>query len=144
MSLTAAMLIGRSALTASQLGIQVSGNNIANVGTPGYSRQIAYFDPVGSDTSTISGRSGRGVNVRDVRRQIDSVTMSVTSPVAMTVPFSNPVPLPVMSPALFPVLLMTSVMTKPSTRRVETARRRTRRPSPVRSIPQTVGEHSLV
>ncbi|MBS0192533.1 MAG: flagellar hook-associated protein FlgK [Phycisphaerales bacterium] len=72
MSLTAAMLIGRSALTASQLGIQVSGNNIANVGTPGYSRQIAYFDPVGSDTSTISGRSGRGVNVRDVRRQIDS------------------------------------------------------------------------
>lgn len=72
MSLTAAMLIGRSALTASQLGIQVSGNNIANVGTAGYSRQIAYFEPMGTDNGTISGRSGRGVNVRDVRRQIDS------------------------------------------------------------------------
>lgn len=72
MSLTAAMLIGRSALTASQLGIQVSGNNIANVGTPGYNRQVAYLEPVGGSTYDISSRSGRGVNVRDVRRQIDA------------------------------------------------------------------------
>jgi flagellar hook-associated protein 1 len=71
MSLTAAMLIGRSALTASQLGIQVSGNNIANVGTPGYNRQVAYLEPVGGATYDVSSRSGRGVNVRDVRRQID-------------------------------------------------------------------------
>ncbi|MBY0114239.1 MAG: flagellar hook-associated protein FlgK [Phycisphaerales bacterium] len=72
MSLTAAMLIGRSALTASQLGIQVSGNNIANVGTPGYNRQLAYLEPVGGSANDISSRSGRGVSVRDVRRQIDS------------------------------------------------------------------------
>ncbi len=71
MSLTAAMLIGRSALTASQLGIQVAGNNIANVGTPGYSRQVAYLEPVGDGGESASLRSGRGVNVRDVRRQID-------------------------------------------------------------------------
>lgn len=71
MSLTASMLIGRSALTASQLGIQVSGNNIANVATPGYSRQTAFLEPVGSDGPNASLRSGRGVNVRDVRRQID-------------------------------------------------------------------------
>lgn len=72
MSLTAAMLIGRSALTASQLGIQVAGNNIANVGTPGYSRQIASFLPVGDGGTTAGNQSGRGVSVRDVRRQIDA------------------------------------------------------------------------
>ncbi|MBL8888130.1 MAG: hypothetical protein JNK16_15850 [Phycisphaerales bacterium] len=72
MSLTAAMLIGRSALTASQLGIQVAGNNIANVGTPGYSRQIASFLPVGDGGTAAGSQSGRGVSVRDVRRQIDA------------------------------------------------------------------------
>lgn len=72
MSLTAAMLIGRSALTASQLGIQVAGNNIANVGTPGYSRQVASFLPVGDGGTTAGNQSGRGVSVRDVRRQIDA------------------------------------------------------------------------
>ncbi|MFO0860488.1 MAG: flagellar hook-associated protein FlgK [Phycisphaerales bacterium] len=72
MSLTSAMLIGRSALTASQVGIQVAGNNIANVGTAGYSRQVAYFDPVGDGGTTAGTMSGRGVNVRDVRRQIDA------------------------------------------------------------------------
>lgn len=72
MSLTAAMLIGRSALTASQLGIQVAGNNIANVGTPGYSRQIASFVPVGDGGTAAGSQSGRGVSVRDVRRQIDA------------------------------------------------------------------------
>jgi len=72
MSLTAAMLIGRSALTASQLGIQVAGNNIANVGTAGYSRQVASFVPVGDGGTTAGGQSGRGVSVRDVRRQIDA------------------------------------------------------------------------
>lgn len=72
MSLTAAMLIGRSALTASQLGIQVAGNNIANVGTPGYSRQVASFLPVGDGGTSAGSQSGRGVSVRDVRRQIDA------------------------------------------------------------------------
>jgi len=72
MSLTAAMLIGRSALTASQLGIQVSGNNIANVGTPGYSRQVASFLPSGDGGTLAGNQSGRGVSVRDVRRQIDA------------------------------------------------------------------------
>lgn len=72
MSLTAAMLIGRSALTASQLGIQVAGNNIANVSTPGYSRQVASFLPVGDGGTTAGTQSGRGVSVRDVRRQIDA------------------------------------------------------------------------
>ncbi|MGH7244002.1 MAG: flagellar hook-associated protein FlgK [Phycisphaerales bacterium] len=72
MSLTSAMLIGQSALTASQLGIQVAGNNIANVGTTGYSRQVASFVPVGDGGTTAGTQSGRGVSVRDVRRQIDA------------------------------------------------------------------------
>ena len=43
MSLSTAMQIGRSALTASQIGLQIAGNNMANAATPGYSRQIGRF-----------------------------------------------------------------------------------------------------
>ena len=41
MGLTASFQIGRSALTASQLAIQVAGDNLANVSTPGFSRRVA-------------------------------------------------------------------------------------------------------
>lgn len=76
MSLSAAMNIGRSALSASQIGIQVAGNNIANVGTPGYSRQIARLAPIGGSDPYSRLSSGRGVAVSDVRRQIDSALQS--------------------------------------------------------------------
>ncbi len=49
MSLIAAMNIGRTGLVASQLGIQVSSNNIANVSTPGYSRQVGVLSPIRSN-----------------------------------------------------------------------------------------------
>lgn len=76
MSLSAAMNIGRSALSASQIGIQVAGNNIANVATPGYSRQIAHLSPIGSADPYSRISSGRGVGVTDVRRQIDGALQS--------------------------------------------------------------------
>lgn len=76
MSLTAAMNIGRSALSASQIGIQVAGNNIANVATPGYSRQIAHLSPVGGADPYNRLSAGRGVAVTDVQRQIDSALQS--------------------------------------------------------------------
>jgi flagellar hook-associated protein 1 FlgK len=71
MSLSAALQIGNSALTASQLAIQVAGNNLANAATPGYSRQLAYLSPMRSDDM---GRVsiGTGVMVTDVRRQVDA------------------------------------------------------------------------
>lgn len=70
MSLTAALQIGRSALNASQVGLQVAGNNMANAATPGYSRQVMYLESTRPDGS---GRIylGRGVQIRDVRRQVD-------------------------------------------------------------------------
>ena len=52
MSLNSAILIGQSALTASQIGLQIAGNNLANSATPGYSRQRASFSPGASGAPT--------------------------------------------------------------------------------------------
>jgi len=71
MSLTAAMNIGRSALNASQLGIQVAGNNMANAATPGYSRQIARLSALRGDLSVSGITIGAGVRVESVLRQVD-------------------------------------------------------------------------
>lgn len=76
MSLTGAMHIGSSALTASQLAIQVAGNNLANAATPGYSRQLAYLAPLRGDHSQPGLSVGQGVRVTDVRRQVDSALQS--------------------------------------------------------------------
>jgi len=72
MSLTSAFQIGRSALTASQLGLQVAGNNLANAATPGYSRQSINFSPTASQYIGNGISIGRGVTTDSVRRQIDS------------------------------------------------------------------------
>lgn len=72
MSLTAAMLIGRSGLTASQAGVQVSANNIANASTPGYSRQVMTLEPTRGQSLGAFGTIGRGVSVSDVRRQVSA------------------------------------------------------------------------
>lgn len=75
MSLTAAIQIGHSALTASQMGLQVAGNNLANAATPGYSRQVLALAPTRGQL--VGGvQLGRGVSVQDVRRQIDSALES--------------------------------------------------------------------
>jgi flagellar hook-associated protein 1 FlgK len=71
MSLTSAMQTGRSALAASQLGIQVAGNNMANAATPGYSRQVMNLAPMRGDSSGLGASVGRGVAVSAVNRQVD-------------------------------------------------------------------------
>lgn len=71
MGLSSSLLIGRSALTASQLALQVTGNNIANVSTEGYSRQVVRTDPLGGGRETSRIFVGRGVSVSDVRRTLD-------------------------------------------------------------------------
>ncbi len=70
MGLSSSLQIGRSALTASQVALQVTGNNFANASTPGYSRQIISLAPY------IDGRQGgffvgRGVGVSGINRQVD-------------------------------------------------------------------------
>jgi flagellar hook-associated protein 1 FlgK len=71
MSLSAALQIGRSALNASQLGIQIAGNNMANAGTVGYSRQKIGLEALRGDQSAPAGGAGNGVRVSSVNRQID-------------------------------------------------------------------------
>lgn len=71
MGLTSSLQIGRSALTASQVAIQVTGNNYANATTPGYSRQTISFAPT-RDVRAGDYFLGRGVQVQGIRRQIDS------------------------------------------------------------------------
>jgi flagellar hook-associated protein 1 FlgK len=74
MGLSSALQIGNSALTAAQLAIQVTGNNLANAATPGYSRQTVSLVPMRADGA---GRLtiGTGVRVQDIRRQIDQALM---------------------------------------------------------------------
>ena len=71
MGLTSAFQIGRSALTASQLGIQVAGNNLANASSPNYTRQSALLSPSAARLISQNGYSGGGVTIDGVRREIN-------------------------------------------------------------------------
>ncbi len=76
MSLTSAMLIGRSGLTASQAGVQVAANNIANAATPGYSRQIMSLLPTRGQTLGAAGSVGRGVSIGGIARQVSDAVQA--------------------------------------------------------------------
>ncbi|MFK7758996.1 MAG: flagellar hook-associated protein FlgK [Phycisphaerales bacterium] len=71
MSLTSALYIANSALATSQIGLQVTSQNLANAATPGYTRQVALLQAVRGRT-TDPYNIGSGVGVIQVRRQIDS------------------------------------------------------------------------
>ena len=71
MGLTSSLVIGRSALAASQVALQVTGNNIANAATPGYHRQRVELAPRLSQRHSANAFLGRGVRVSDVRRVLD-------------------------------------------------------------------------
>lgn len=75
MPLSASLQIGRSALTASQIAIQVTGNNFANAATPGYSRQVVGLAAT-REARQGSFLLGRGVEVQGIRRQVDSALLS--------------------------------------------------------------------
>ncbi len=59
--------IANSMLLASQRGMQVTGNNVANANTPGYHRQIIKF--AAQQPMELEGQSfGRGVEITDIQR----------------------------------------------------------------------------
>ncbi|MBI3358038.1 MAG: flagellar hook-associated protein FlgK [Nitrospirae bacterium] len=60
--------IGRRALSAHQAAIAVTSHNIANVNTPGYSRQEALY----GTTPPLSGSFGTGVQIAQVRSVVDT------------------------------------------------------------------------
>jgi flagellar hook-associated protein 1 FlgK len=71
MTLTNAFNIGQSGLTTSQTAIQIAGHNLANISTPGYTRQLARIQPVTGSDELGGVYIGRGVRVVEVIRQID-------------------------------------------------------------------------
>ena len=71
MSISHLLHIGRSALQASQFGLDVTANNIANVNTPNYTRQRVVFAPAES-VSVGGGLRGSGVTVDGVERIYDA------------------------------------------------------------------------
>lgn len=68
-----AMEIARKALIASQTAILVTSHNVANVNTPGYSRQEAIVTEAGA-MSTFGGQLGLGAVVTGIRQRVDFLT----------------------------------------------------------------------
>lgn len=68
---TSALQIGKSALLAYESGIQVVGNNIANVGSDTYARQSPEITPVGSSWGAGMYQQTSGVTVANIRRNVD-------------------------------------------------------------------------
>jgi flagellar hook-associated protein 1 len=63
MSISSLLFTARESLTAHQLAIDIAGANIANVNTPGYTRQRAEFESVGTiDIRTESAQLGVNVD----------------------------------------------------------------------------------
>ncbi|MFH1416787.1 MAG: flagellar hook-associated protein FlgK [Planctomycetota bacterium] len=69
MGLTSALGIGRTALAAYQAALQVVGNNIANVATPGYTRNTADLGAI-AGANFRAGQLGNGVRLVGIRRGV--------------------------------------------------------------------------
>jgi flagellar hook-associated protein 1 FlgK len=69
MTLLGALNLGRSSLAAQQTGLQVTGNNIANAGTEGYTRQTVRLTPGGPEQIAPGQFLGTGVNVNSIARE---------------------------------------------------------------------------
>lgn len=68
--LMSALNAGKTSLRTSQKAVEIAGNNIANVNTPGYSRQKAVFQPVPS-LELRGFFIGQGVNINNIAREHD-------------------------------------------------------------------------
>lgn len=66
--------IGKRALMAHQRALDVTGHNVANANTPGYTRQVAILRATPSMDAPPHGHVGTGVDVIQVRRMHDAFT----------------------------------------------------------------------
>lgn len=71
MSLLGALNAGKSALATHQAALQVTGNNIANVGNPDYTRQVAQVATTKDQEIRPGIFLGTGINLTGVQRQIN-------------------------------------------------------------------------
>jgi flagellar hook-associated protein 1 FlgK len=69
MGLSSALSVGRTALEAYQAALQVAGQNIANVGTPGYTRNSVRLAAIPGQTIR-AGQFGQGVVINSITRNI--------------------------------------------------------------------------
>lgn len=76
MGLTSALRIGQTALSASQLGVQVTGNNMANMATPGYARRSLLLSPLESADPLQRFQAGAGVTPESLTRVIDEAVIA--------------------------------------------------------------------
>jgi flagellar hook-associated protein 1 len=71
--ISAVLNVARNALVAQQLAMEVTGQNVANVNTVGYSRQKAIFESLG-DSSVGRIKIGNGVQISSVIQYVDPYT----------------------------------------------------------------------
>ncbi len=71
MGLTSALQIGRSALHYAQAALQVTGNNMANATTPGFTRQTAIASPLRGERLGAASFTGGGVMLSAIQRHVD-------------------------------------------------------------------------
>jgi len=76
MSLSSALQIGRTGLAAAQTGVQVTGDNIANASTPGFTRRVLSLSPIAGQFEGANLYSGNGVLVDRISRAIDPAILS--------------------------------------------------------------------
>jgi flagellar hook-associated protein 1 FlgK len=70
MSLVGSLNTGLTGVLTNQKAVEITGNNVANVNTPGYSRQFAKLSP--NMAINIHGHIiGQGVNVQEICREYD-------------------------------------------------------------------------
>ena len=70
MGIYSTLIIGRDAVVANQMAIELTGHNIANVNTPGYSRQRPIIQAK-APIDTGVGQMGTGVDVSGIERIYD-------------------------------------------------------------------------
>lgn len=71
MSLSGTLSVGRTALATHQVALQVTSNNIANVNTPGYTRQVAKLGTLPEQQIKPGQYVGTGVEIDSITRAID-------------------------------------------------------------------------
>ena len=72
MSLLGALQVGANALNAHQIGLSVTGHNIANANTPGYVREEVEFTPAPSIRQG-NVHVGLGVRVSGIVQKVDEL-----------------------------------------------------------------------
>ena len=70
MGVTSSLQIGRTGLLASQAAIETTGNNLANLATPGYKVQRVDLSPVGERRVAGGHSVGQGVQIDSITRQV--------------------------------------------------------------------------